>query len=198
MGKDKGSLIINGKAMINHTLDVLDGNINELVIVLNDEKRIAKYQEIIDIKKYSYSIKFITDEIKNKGPLSGIMTGLKKIENDYALILPCDSPFISKKFLNFIFNKLNNFNKDALIIYHPLNDTDNLNIKINNSEPLHSIYSKNNYKLIEELIKKDALDVKSLIKKIECEFVKIDNKNILKKDIKNLNNLEDLKLLDIS
>ena len=29
-------------------------------------------------KKYQFHITYLTDEIKNKGPLSGIMTGLKK------------------------------------------------------------------------------------------------------------------------
>lgn len=198
MGKDKGSLIINGKAMINHILHVLDNNINEVIIVLNDEKRISEYEKIIDINKYSYSIKFIKDEIKNKGPLSGIMTGLKNIDNDYGLILPCDSPFISESFINSIFKNLDGFNKDALILYNPENEDDDISTKIKNSEPLHSIYSKRNYELIEELIKIDKLDVKSLIKKIECEFIKIDNKNIFKKDIKNLNTPEDLKLINES
>jgi len=185
MGKDKGSLIINGKPMILHILDTLNCEIDELIIVLNDKERIIEYEKFIDKKSYSYSIKIIEDEIKNKGPISGIMTGLKKINTNYALILPCDSPNISKNFINLIFKKLKNFNKDGLILYH-------LDEKI---EPLHSVYSKNTYKIIEKLIKNNKLDVKSLINELNCEFIKIDNKNIKKRDTENINTKKDIENL---
>jgi molybdenum cofactor guanylyltransferase len=192
MGQDKGSMKINDKPMIIHILDSLNGKINELVIVLNDGKRIVEYEEIINKKKYSYSIKLVEDEIKGKGPLSGIMTGLKNITFNNALILPCDSPFISQKFLEFMISKEESLKNDALIIYHPIEDDDSLETKIRNSEPLHSIYSKKLYNTIFELITNDFLDVKSLIKEIDCEFMKIDNENILKKDVNNLNSPKDI------
>ncbi|MDL2270720.1 molybdenum cofactor guanylyltransferase [Methanobrevibacter sp. OttesenSCG-928-I08] len=192
MGQDKGSMKISDKPMIIHILDSLNNIINELVIVLNDEKRILEYEKIIDETQYNYSIKIIEDEIKDKGPLSGIMTGLKNITGEYALVIPCDSPFISTNFINFMINKEKSLNKDALIIYHPTEHDDSIKTKITNSEPLHSIYSKKLYKNIFELIKNNTLDVKSLIKKINCEFIKIDNKNILKKDVNNLNTPEDV------
>ncbi|WP_409201011.1 molybdenum cofactor guanylyltransferase [Methanobrevibacter sp. DSM 116169] len=189
MGEDKGSMIIYDKPMIIHILDTLNHNIDEVIIVLNNSLRIEKYQEIINQQIYSFSIKFVEDEIKDKGPLSGIMTGLKNSISDYSLILPCDSPKISEQFLNYIYDSVKDLNKDALILYHDPKD------KIKTSEPLHSVYSKSNYKQIEKLINENKLDVKSLIKEIDCEFIKIDNKNILKKDIKNFNSKKDIEMI---
>ena len=103
MGQDKGSMIIQDKPMIKHILSTLNNHINEVVIVLNDQTRIGKYSEFINPTEYSYPITFVEDEIKNTGPMPGIMTGLSQISSDYALILPCDSPYVSPNYINTIF-----------------------------------------------------------------------------------------------
>ena len=106
MGKDKGSMIIRNEPMIKHILTTLNNQINEVIIVLKNSKRIEKYKQFIDSTEYDYKITICEDEINNKGPLSGILTGLKHMNSQYALILPCDSPFITKKYINTIFNEI--------------------------------------------------------------------------------------------
>ena len=185
MGKDKGSLIIQDKPMIKHILSTLNHQINEVIIVLNDKSRIDKYSEFIDPTDYTYTIRFVEDKIKNKGPLPGIMTGLSYISSDYALVLPCDSPYVSRDYINIMFGEISE-NSQAIVPYH---DDEN---KIKTSEPLHSIYDKNIIPEIEKLIGKDTLHIKGLIEKIETKFVLIDNKKILKKEFRNLNRPEDI------
>ena len=113
MGQDKGSMIIQEKPMILHILERLNYKINDAIIVLNDAQRIADYQSLLnqycdgDIESnFDYSLEFVEDEIKEKGPISGIMTGLKNIKTDYALVLPCDSPFISGDNIDAMFKLL--------------------------------------------------------------------------------------------
>ena len=171
MGRDKGSMIIQDKPMIKHILSTLNHQIDEAVIVLNDKTRISRYSEFINPQDYSYTITFVEDKIKNKGPLPGIMTGLEQIKSDYALILPCDSPYITEKYINTIFSEIEE-DYQAIVPYH-----DNEN-KIKTSEPLHSIYNKNIIPLIENLIDEDILHIKGLIEKIDTKFVLIDNKKI--------------------
>ena len=185
MGQDKGSMKIQNKPMIKHVCDTLNYQINEAIIVLNDIERIEKYKKIIDINKYDYKIKFCEDLIKNKGPLSGILTGLEKINNEYALILPCDSPFISKKYIKNIFAEIDK-NYQAIVPYH-----DNNNI-LKTTEPLHSIYHKNTSNIIKNLINTNKLSIKELIKEINTKFVLIDNEKIEKKEFRNLNSPEDI------
>ena len=185
MGQDKGSMLINDKPMIKHILSTLNHQINEAIIVLNDEKRISKYREFINSSEYTYTIKFCEDKIKNKGPMPGIMTGLDNIENDYALILPCDSPYVSKKYIEAIFNEIET-EYQAIVPYHDINN------KLKTSEPLHSIYNKNIIPEIERLVGEDTLHIKGLIEKINTKFVLIDNKKIEKKEFRNLNRPEDV------
>ena len=185
MGRDKGSMIIQDKPMIKHILSTLNHIIDEVIIVLNNQERIDKYGEFIDPQDYTYTITFCEDEIKNKGPMPGIMTGLENINGNYALILPCDSPYVSKDYIQTIFSEIDD-NYQAIVPYH---DADN---KIKTSEPLHSIYSKNIVPEIEKLVNDDVLHIKGLIEKIDTKFVLIDNKKIEKKEFRNLNRPEDV------
>ncbi|MBE6507972.1 MAG: molybdenum cofactor guanylyltransferase [Methanobrevibacter sp.] len=185
MGRDKGSMIIQDKPMIKHILSTLNHQIDEVLIVLNDQKRIDRYNEFINPHDYTYTITFLEDNIKNKGPMPGIMTGLSKISSDYALILPCDSPYVSEKYVKSIFEELSD-DYQAIVPYHDPND------KLKTSEPLHSIYNKSIIPIIEELVNEDVLHIKGLIEKIDAKFVLIDNKKIEKKEFKNLNRPEDI------
>ncbi len=185
MGRDKGSMIIQDKPMIKHILSTLNHQINEAIIVLNEQSRIDKYCEFINPQDYTYTITFVEDEIKNKGPLPGIMTGLSHISSDYALILPCDSPYVSKNYINTIFREIDN-DFQAIVPYH-----DGKN-KLKTSEPLHSVYSRNIISIIENLVKEDVLHIKGLIEKLDTKFVLIDNKKIEEKEFRNLNRPSDI------
>lgn len=221
MGQDKGSMIIQNKPMILHTLLKLNYKINDATIVLNNSERISLYLDLLnqycdgDVEGFfDYELSFIEDDVKGKGPISGIMTGLKNIETDYALILPCDSPFISADFIETMFNILDaqletDENLDAIIPFHIKSNKDKfkdkkefnfdnaedmpLEMKIQNSEPLHSIYRKTNLINIENLLKEDNLYVKSFIRSLEnVYFAEVDNKILFDDDFKNLNRKEDI------
>ena len=224
MGQDKGSMIIQEKPMILHILERLNYKINDATIVLNDAERIADYQSLLnqycdgDIESnFDYSLDFVEDEVKGKGPISGIMTGLKKIKTDYALDLPCDSPFISEENIDAMFKLLDEnleSDIDAIIPFHiksnkdKFKDNDEFNfddasemtvdMKIANSEPLHSIYKKENLNKIDELLKEDNLYVKSFIKGLKnpC-FIEVDNKVLFEKDFRNFNRKEDLEDFEV-
>ena len=226
MGQDKGSMIIQEKPMILHILERINYKINDATIVLNDSERIAIYQSLLNQyceseieDNFDYSLEFIEDEVKSKGPISGIMTGLKNIKTDYALVLPCDSPFISEEFIETMFNLLeeilnNHGEVDAIIPFHIKSNKDKfkemsefnfddasemtIDMKIANSEPLHSIYKKENLKNIEELLKEDSLYVKSFIRSLKnpC-FIEVDNKVLFDRDFRNFNRKEDLEDLEI-
>ena len=189
MGRDKGSLIIKDKPMIKYILSTLNNEMDEVIIVLNDVERIDKYKKFIDSKDYNYTLKFAEDKIKNKGPISGILTGLENISTDYAIVFPCDNPFVTKNTIQTLFNEISE-NVQAVVPYH---DEKN---KLKTSEPLHSIYNKNIIPTIKDLISKDSLHIKGVIEKIETKFVLIDNKKILKKEFRNLNRPKDLKIFD--
>ena len=185
MGQDKGSMIIHKKPMIKHVLCTLNYIMDEVIIVLNDQTRIDRYSEFITPHDYSYNITITQDKFKNRGPISGIMEGLENISGTYSLVLPCDSPYISKDYLKNIFNEITD-SYQAIVPCHDITD------KLKTSEPLHSIYNKSIIPIIERQIENDILHIKGLIEKIDTKFVLIDNKKIEKKEFRNLNCPEDI------
>ena len=182
MGQDKGSMKIQETPMIIHVLEAITPQINEVIIVLNDRDRIAKYKSIIDSylkklnKKFNFNLIFLEDEIKNKGPMSGIMTGLKNISSEYGLILPCDSPFISNEYIKNMFEILNEIkslynNVDGIIPFH-------FKKKLENEDK----NEKNNIKTNKKTNKKNN---KKNNKKVNGKLNRKTKENDNKKDNKN-------------
>ncbi len=180
MGKDKGSLILNGKSMILHVLDAVKDIADEIVLVLRDQEQIEKYKPIL--KDMYPSVKVFADETKDQGPLIGILTGLLHINSEYAQILPCDSPFISKSFVLKMFETAEVGKFDAVV---PIWTNGHI-------EPLHSIYKKDTAIVIRDLIENKKRNVKSLIESLKVKYVDADELDESTMSFRNLNRVEDL------
>lgn len=182
MGKDKGSLIFKGKPMILHVLDSVKDIAEEIILVLRDKKQIKDYSEIL---KNHENVIFLEDKSKDQGPLIGILTGLSSIKSNYAQILPCDSPFISKNFVLKMFNTIELSDFDAVVPIH----------KNGRTEPLHSIYKKSSISKLEELIKNGKRDVNSLIKSLKVKFVDVEELDKTKMSFQNINTIKEINSL---
>lgn len=181
MGKDKGSLVLDGKPMILHVLDTVKGIADEIVLVLRDQEQIDKYKSILN--DADVSIKIVTDEIKDQGPLVGISTGLSYINSKYAQILPCDSPFISKSFILKMFEIAEGKEFDAVV---PIWDDGHI-------EPLHSIYKKDVIDIARDLIKKEKRNVRSLIENLNVEYVDVGELDETTMSFQNINTINEFK-----
>ena len=179
MGKDKGSLILNGKPMVLHVLDTVKDTADEIILVLRDQEQIEKYKPIL--KEENTPIKIVVDEIKDQGPLVGILTGLSQINSEYAQILPCDSPFISKEFVLKMFEIAENEEFDAIV---PIWDDGHI-------EPLHSIYRKNVVDTIRDLIKNEKRNVRSLIDHLNVKYIDVGELDESTMSFRNLNTIND-------
>ena len=181
MGKDKGSLVLNDKPMLIHVLDTVREIADEIVLVLRDQEQINKYKAIL--RDIEVSIKIVTDESKDQGPLVGILTGLSHIKSEYAQILPCDSPFISKSFVLKMFEIAEAKKFDAVV---PIWDDGHI-------EPLHSIYKKDIVDIGKNLIKKERYNVKSLIDNLNVKYVDVEELDESTMSFRNLNTVEEFK-----
>lgn len=180
MGRDKGSLVLNGKPMVLHVLDTVEDIVDEIVLVLRDPEQINKYKPIL--KDIDTPIKIVMDETKDQGPLIGILTGLSHINSKYAQILPCDSPFISKSFILKMFETAETEEFDAIV---PIWDDGHI-------EPLHSIYKKHVVDIIKYLIKNKKRNVKSLTESLNVKYVDVGELDESTMSFQNLNTINDL------
>lgn len=84
-GVDKGLMCLGQKPLIQHVIERLAPQVNEIII--NANRQITLY------KALGYVIqKDNTDDFL--GPLAGISLGLRYAKHEYVLTVPCDSPLL--------------------------------------------------------------------------------------------------------
>src|SRR5208337_1254492 len=107
---DKALAKLSGKPLLIHAIESVQGVVDEIAISVNDEERKAKYAQIL--KKYDQTdIQIVIDEKNNhvSGPTVAIMSGLKLIQADYCLTLPCDMPFLQPAVADYLFREAEGF-----------------------------------------------------------------------------------------
>lgn len=154
MGFDKQLIKIDKERLITHIIEKLNNEFEDIVIVTN----VAEYYT-------KFSCKIVSDEIKGRGPLSGIHIGLKKAVSEYVYFLACDMPNVNLDYIRFMKNRIKNKNVDACIT------------RIGKwVEPFNAFYSKRIIKEIENnLLKKNEdrqRSIFSLIENLNCFYIK--------------------------
>ena len=107
-GQDKGLLQLTNKPLIRHVLDRVGDIVDEKLIVVSSKSQVEQYLKVIDL-----SIDVLVDTANVCGPLAGALTGFEKACGEYSLVLPCDTPFVSKDVLLLLLEL--RMNKNAVI-----------------------------------------------------------------------------------
>lgn len=187
MGQDKGLMSLDGDPLIIRTLRIAVKISEEIILVLRDEKQRRIYQKCVnDFKKQirddELPIKLVIDIEMDQGPLLGLYTGLSQIKSDGALVLPCDSPFVTPYFVNKMFELKENSEACILTPVWPDGST----------EPLHSYYCKECIPLIQKQLESGFRNVKSLFDKTDVDYISVEVLDPDKSSFINLNRPEDV------
>jgi len=84
-GVDKGLVLLQSKPLIQHVIDRLTPQADEILI--NANRELVQYQAL------GYTV--LRDEVEDfLGPLAGFSLGLQHAKHDYVLTVPCDSPLL--------------------------------------------------------------------------------------------------------
>ncbi len=148
MGRDKAFLKINGEALIERQLRLLEGVFRNVIIVTNSPQKYTGFK----------SVKIISDVIPGRGPLGGIYSGLLASDSFHNFVAACDMPFMNIKLIKHMITF-----KDAFDIVVPRID--------GRYEALFAVYSKNCVKPIHEAFKKDNLRVRELFGKVRTKEI---------------------------
>ncbi len=106
--QDKALAELDGKPLLVHAIENIQGIIDEIVVVVNeDETRISQYRNVLE--KYNIQkVRIVTDlKIKDlSGPLIAILTGLRATNADYCITIPCDVPKLNPKVAEYLFKEI--------------------------------------------------------------------------------------------
>ncbi len=123
LGYDKPHVRLGSRTLIQHVIDAAENISDEIVLVVGSDE-----DSLSSLEKQHPSITVIRDGRNGVGPMMGIYTGMKRLTTEYAVVLPCDAPFISVPLMMDLIRLARDF--DAAIPIWPNQYL----------EPLHSVY----------------------------------------------------------
>ena len=111
-GKDKGLLFLNNKPLIEHAIDKIKPQVQQIHISCN--RNLSSYQH------YGFPISVDSGntscgKTQYKGPLAGILACLSAIDSKYTLIIPCDCPAFPDDLAKRLLKALVHTNSDAAV-----------------------------------------------------------------------------------
>ncbi|MES2395543.1 MAG: molybdenum cofactor guanylyltransferase [Bacteroidota bacterium] len=170
MGSDKGMVKLNEKKFIQHILEAVLPNVNEVMIIANNDN----YNNL--------GYKVIKDKIKDCGPLGGIYTGLMNSKTENNIVVSCDIPFINRDLIKYIIENTNN--ADITVPVYK-----------GNIEPLCAVYTKRTSDQIYNLIMNKDLKIQNILKYFITKELYITKKQKFFTDrlFVNINTPEELK-----
>lgn len=145
------------------------------------------YISVDDKEKYkNLNFVLLEDICKDIGPMGGIYSALKAIDEKYIFVTACDMPKITKEFAQFICNFI----------------TEDIQCVVTQDEegriyPLAGVYSKDIIYIIEEMIKQKDYKLLNLIKRAKSKIISLSDTKFNKYILDNINNLEEYNKLEI-
>jgi molybdopterin-guanine dinucleotide biosynthesis protein A len=194
MGGEKPFRKLNNGYMIENVINVLTEKNIQFTIVfkhLNNLNSDDINKQLYLVKKYNQTITW--DIIPNKGPLIGIFSGMRLLNSEWIIILPCDMPFISKNSIDRLINQI------------PIAESKKCNCiipkhKNGHIEPLFSIYKKSSISALEKLVKRiinenKSYPIRSFINELNPLYVPVDEIDSTNKTFININSHDELRQL---
>ena len=172
LGEEKGLCTFNKKPLVEYAIEVLKPVCGNILISANNN--------LDQYKKYGFPV--VTDEIKDAGPLGGIMTCLKRSVTRHNLVLSCDTPFVETSIFIELLKQIKNYQVVA-----PSHETFLV-------EPLCAYYATNVLSEIESAIDKGEFKMMNLLKRVRFKSVPFDNNSAFLSGVTflNINYREDL------
>ncbi|MFW6117901.1 MAG: molybdenum cofactor guanylyltransferase [Chloroflexota bacterium] len=156
LGQSKALQVIDGKTLIQWVIDRLATVSTEIIIA-------TAHGEAIPCSS-AVRTKTVADIYPGKGPLTGIYSGLMASSGSRAIVVGCDTPFLSVGLLEYMARVCSIF--DVVV---PRTK--------NKLEPLCAVYSKNCLIPIRGLLEQDEQRIRKLYSKVKVKYVEEDEIN---------------------
>lgn len=167
---NKGLQPLNGQPLIQHVIDRISDQADDIVISAND--RLDEYR--------SFGFPVVADQNESLGPLSGITSSLNFVKHPLVLIAPCDTPFLPSNLVELLERQLT---ASAISLF--------ANDRI---QPLISLIRIEAKDSIDEYLERGQRSVMGWLEEVEADVLAWDPKE--KQAFRNINSMEDLAIAE--
>ena len=162
LGRDKAWEDVGGQRIIDRVIGALQSSCDEVLIIGDRPER----QNELSLPK---CIQYRSDELKGRGSIGGLYTGLKASDTLWSLVVACDMPFISRELIRFMLSMISKNRCDAIV---PI---------INGRyQPTHALYNSTCIPFIEKNISSGNFRMDSYFDEIYLEEISEDVINSIK------------------
>ena len=156
LGRDKAWEDVGGQRIIDRVIGALQSSCDEVLIIGDRPER----QNELSLPK---CIQYRSDELKGRGSIGGLYTGLKASDTLWSLVVACDMPFISRELIRFMLSIISKNRCDAIV---PV---------INGRyQPTHALYNSTCIPFIEKNISSGNFRMDSYFDEIYLEEISED------------------------
>ena len=95
--QEKALLTFKDKTLLEKAVDVLQLVVDEVIVSVRDRKQ----QEIFS--RFVKDVVFSCDKYQGRGPLAGILEGMRAASGNYVFVVACDMPFLQPDVIGLLF-----------------------------------------------------------------------------------------------
>jgi len=151
LGQDKGLVQLANRPLVKHVIDKIKDLVDERLVVVSTKVQAERYSTVL-----GEAANVLVDDGQAHGPLAGATTGFKHAQGKYSLLLPCDTPFVSRDVIQLLLELC--INRNAAVPRWP-----NCNI-----EPLQSVYcTKTALEAARNVLLSGKLNLQAMIDKLQ-------------------------------
>ena len=171
--REKALLTCDGRTLLDKTIEVLNSVVDEVIVSVRDHRQ----QEAFS--KYVRDVRLLCDVHQGKGPLGGMLEGMREASGEYVFVVACDMPFIRSDVIDFLFNEA--VGHDAAI---PMWNN-------GRKEPLHSVYNRERFvPAIEKSIQQDEYRVMAAVSQLhDIRFITMDRIQFIDEELVSFTNI---------
>jgi molybdopterin-guanine dinucleotide biosynthesis protein A len=97
LGQDKGLVQLSNRPLVKHVVDKTKDLVDERLVVVSSKVQAERYSNVL-----GEDANVLVDNAGVPGPLAGATTGFERARGKYSLLLPCDTPFVSRDILHLL------------------------------------------------------------------------------------------------
>jgi molybdopterin-guanine dinucleotide biosynthesis protein A len=168
MNEDKGLVHFNGKMLVEHVIASAKMITNQIIIITSNPA----------YRQFGYPC--IEDDMKDKGPLAGIITGLTNSFTEKNLFLGCDMPFITENILSGLIQHCEGV--DAILSGHK-----------DMAEPLCAVYDRSCIAHLRLKLEQNQLKITHALEGLKTRVISFDDEDwFVGNEFTNINSIEEL------
>jgi molybdopterin-guanine dinucleotide biosynthesis protein A len=171
--REKALLTYKDKTLLEKAIDVLGPLVDEVIVSVRDQRQQEAFSRFVR------GVRLLCDKYQGKGPLAGMLEGMRAASGNYVFVAACDMPFLQPQVINLLFEEA--AGHDAAV---PM-------WQDGRKEPLHAVYNRERLvPVIERSILKDNYHVMAAVSQLhDVRFISMDRVQLMDRELVSFANI---------